>query len=99
MPDKQPDTSRLCTADHLRWFISTHPVWGGLTDAELGKRLKLSAGYIGMIMSGARPPTKAFLKAIKWEAVTLYQMKKPHSSRTVGWMGDISGTPYGPSDR
>lgn len=83
MPQKQPDTSRLCSAEHLRWFVSTHPVWGGLTDAELGKKLKLSTGYVGMIMSGTRPPTKAFLKAIKWEAVTLYQMKNPAIARTL----------------
>ena len=82
MPDNPPDVSRLCTAEHLRWFISTHPVWGGLTDVRLGEAIGLSAGYVGMIMSGARPPTKAFLEAIKWEAVTLYQMRKPRAAST-----------------
>jgi len=83
MPQRQPDTSRLCSAEHLRWFIATHPRWGGLTDARLGEELGLSAGYVGMIMSGVRPPTKAFLKAIRWEAVTLYQMKNPATRKTA----------------
>lgn len=71
------DASRLVSADHLRWYVSTHPRWGGLTDERLGEELGLTAGYVGMVMSGARTPTKAFLKAIGWEAVTLYRMKAP----------------------
>jgi hypothetical protein len=70
------DTSRMCSADHVRWYVGEHPVWGHLTDVELGEKLGLSAGYVGMILSGARPPTKAFLEAIGWEAVTLYQMNR-----------------------
>lgn len=73
----------LCSAAHLRWYVSEHPVFGDMTDAQLGKKLKISGAYIGMIMSGARPPTKKFLKAIGWEAVTLYQMKSPHNPNTV----------------
>jgi hypothetical protein len=70
------DTSRMCSADHVRWVVARNPAWEYLTDAELGEKLGLSAGYVGMILSGARPPTKKFLKAIGWEAVTLYQMRR-----------------------
>lgn len=80
---KMADTSRLCTADHVRWAVARNPAWEYLTDAKLGDKLGLSAGYVGMILSGARPPTKKFLKAIGWEAVTLYQMKKPASRRVA----------------
>jgi hypothetical protein len=78
------DTSRLCTADHVRWYVNNNPAWQYMTDAQLGEELGLSAGYVGMVLSGARPPTKAFLEAIGWEEVTLYQMKMPALAVTNG---------------
>lgn len=80
---QRSDTSGLCSADELRWYIAYHPRFGGLTDERLAKVLGISAGYVGMIMSGARPPTKAFLKAIGWEAVTFYRMQNPRRLRSV----------------
>ncbi len=81
------DASRLCSADHLRWYVANHPVWGGLTDEKLGEKLGLSAGFVGMVLNGSRQPSKAFLDAIGWEAVTLYQM------RTVALSSTQSGEP------
>lgn len=81
---KHFDQSRLCAEDHVRWYVSTNPAWEYLTDVQLGEELGLSAGYVGMIRSGARPPTKAFLEAIGWEAVTLYRMKLPAVSSQDG---------------
>ncbi len=81
---KDIDTSRVCAADGLRWYVATHPRFGNLTDARLGKELGLSAGYVGLIMSGKRPPTRAFLKAIGWEALQVYQMKSPRNPVTRG---------------
>lgn len=74
-PSEPPDTFRLMRTEYVRWHVANRPDLFGLTDAELGDRLGLSAGYVGMILSGARPPTKKFLDAIGWEAVTLYQPK------------------------
>lgn len=69
------DTSRLVTADAVRFLVATNPRFQGISDALLAKQLKLSAGYVGMVMSGARPPTRKFLKAVGFEAVTLYQSR------------------------
>ena len=73
---KTPDTSRLVDAACVRWYLSEHHVYQHMTDAQLGERLGLSAGFVGMVRSGTRAPSQAFLDAIGWEAVTLYQMKK-----------------------
>lgn len=74
MPTR-PDLTGLHSADELRWLISQHPEFHGMTDAELGRRLNLTAGFVGMVLSGTRAPSKAFLDAIGWEATTLYRLK------------------------
>lgn len=73
---KAADTSRLINADGLRWYLSDHPVYRDMTDVQLGAKLGLSAGYVGMVRSGTRPPSKAFLDAIGWESMTLYRRVK-----------------------
>lgn len=73
------DTSRLVTADHVRWHVASNPRFQFLTDDQLGHELGLSAGYVGMVMSGARPPTNKFLNAIGFETVTLYRMRRKQS--------------------
>jgi hypothetical protein len=65
----------LINASELRWHIANHPVWGIMTDAALAKRFRVSAGFVGMVRSGSRPPSEKFLKAAGFEAVTLYRMK------------------------
>jgi hypothetical protein len=71
-----PDTSRLLDAAGVRWYLANHHVYLHMTDAQLGEHLGLSAGFVGMVRSGTRRPSKAFLDAIGWESVTLYRMKK-----------------------
>lgn len=72
----------LINASELRWHIANHPIWGTMTDIELAKRFRVSAGFIGMVRSGSRQPSKKFLKAAGFEAVTLYRMKSV--SRRIG---------------
>jgi hypothetical protein len=70
-----PDMSMLMDAAGLRWYLAYHPVYRHMTDTQLGEKLNLSAGFVGMIRSGTRNPSRAFLDAIGWESVTLYRMK------------------------
>jgi hypothetical protein len=87
-----PDTSRLIDAAGLRWWLSEHHVYQHMTDAQLGERLGLSAGFVGMVRSGTRAPSQAFLDAIGWEATTLYRMKtSAGASVTLSGKDGING--------
>lgn len=63
----------LMTADVLRVCVAIK--FAGLTHAQLGERWGLSAGFVGMVLSGAREPSKAFLEAVGAERVILYRIK------------------------
>lgn len=73
----------LINASELSYLLATNR-WLGLTDAEIARRTKLSAGFVGMVLNGTRRPSRAFLRAIGFEAVTLYRMKGMHSPTTRG---------------
>lgn len=74
----ETNMTSLVNATYVRWYVNNHPRWGHLTDAALADELKLSAGFVGMVRSGSREPSAAFLKAIGWERVILYRMKGRH---------------------
>lgn len=67
----------LVTADELRRYISTcrYPRENGFTHERIASTMKLSAGFVGMVLSGAREPSKAFLEAVGFERVVFYRMK------------------------
>lgn len=75
----------LFTAEELRRFVSTcrYPRDEGWTHAQIARQLKLSAGFIGMVFSGAREPSKAFLNAVGFEKVTMYRMKSKVLQRSA----------------
>ncbi len=79
---KMASTFGLCSAEEVRYYISRHPVYAGMTDKQLGEKLGLSAGFVGMVLKGTREPSKAFLDAIGWEAVPMYRMKSVASRLT-----------------
>ena len=66
-------TTQMMTAQMLRACVAIK--FAGMTHVELGRRLGLSAGFIGMVLSGAREPSKAFLEAVGVERITLYRIK------------------------
>ena len=72
----------LINASEFRWHIANHPVWGTMSDAALAKRFRVSAGFVGMVRSGSRPPSAKFLKAAGFDVVTLYRLKS--FTRSVG---------------
>lgn len=64
------------TADEFRKFLRVkYPREDGWTHERIGEKLKLSAGFVGMLLNGTRRPSKAVLKALKMEAVTTYRLK------------------------
>lgn len=65
---------KLMTADRLRAYAAHK--FEGLTHEHIGRKLGLSAGFVGMILSGAREPSKAFLKAIGAERIAFYRITK-----------------------
>lgn len=70
--------SDLVTADELRRYIAAcrWPRQDGYTHERIAEITGLSAGFIGMVLSGAREPSKAFLEASGFERVTLYRLKR-----------------------
>lgn len=61
------------TAEQLRKRLAI--ALAGQTHAEIGQRLGMSAGFVGMVLSGHRPPSKKFLEAVGVERVILYRSK------------------------
>ncbi|WP_375782862.1 hypothetical protein ACE10Z_23395 [Bradyrhizobium sp. Pha-3] len=62
---------RTYTADQVRKFVAEH--FRGETHETIGLTLGLSAGFVGMVLSGAREPSKAFLQAAGFERVVRYR--------------------------
>lgn len=63
-------------ADEFRqWLRERYPQENGWTHESIGEKLGISAGFVGMLLSGARRPSRAALKALKMEAVTFYRLK------------------------
>lgn len=73
-PKGEPDFVALVTADHMRWYLAECR-YEDMTDQQIGEHLGLSAGFVGMVLKGTRPPSRAFLDAAGFEKVTLYRMK------------------------
>lgn len=67
--------SPCITADEVRAEVESKRADRGLTHEAMAADTGLSAGFIGMVLSGAREPSKAFLKAFGYERVTLYRRK------------------------
>jgi hypothetical protein len=67
----------LLIADEFRRVLREmkFPEHDGWTHEKIGERTRLSAGFIGMILSGAREPSKAILDAVGFERVVFYRMK------------------------
>jgi hypothetical protein len=74
------------TADEFRrWLRQRYPREDGWTHVQIGKKLRLSAGFVGMLLDGTRAPSKAALDALKMEAVTFYRLKNdPFTGRPWG---------------
>jgi hypothetical protein len=68
----------LVTAAELRRYITTcrWPRENGYTHERIAEILGLSAGFVGMVISGAREPSKAFLEAAGFERVVFYRLKR-----------------------
>lgn len=77
------DMRGLINATELSYLLATNR-WLSLTDAEIARRTKLSAGFVGMVLNGTRRPSRAFLKAIGFEEITLYRMNGMHAPTTRG---------------
>lgn len=73
------DFSGLLNADELRWHVEVmrFPIEDGFTHERIAQETGLTAAFVGMVLSGAREPSKAFLKAIGFERIMLYRPKKP----------------------
>ncbi len=66
----------LLTAEQfVRLLQMDFPREDGWTHAKIGERLGLSAGFVGMLLSGHRKPSKAVLDARGMEAVVFYRLK------------------------
>ena len=63
----------LLTADEFRSVFVRR--FEGMTHAEIGELLQLSAGFVGMVLTGHREPSKAFLNAVGYERVIFYRLK------------------------
>jgi transcriptional regulator with XRE-family HTH domain len=69
-------TDTLLSADDLRAEIERSRQRRNLTHDAMARTTGLSAGFIGMVLSGAREPSKAFLEAFGYERVTFYKRKR-----------------------
>jgi len=74
---KQPIHDNLFTADELRLLMKKvrFPTEEGFTHEKIARTLNCSAGFVGMVLSGARPPTKAFLHNTGFEKITMYRRR------------------------
>lgn len=63
------------TAAEFRILLrNRYPRENGWTHKRIGKELRLSAGFVGMLLNGTRAPSEAALKALKMEGVTFYRL-------------------------
>jgi hypothetical protein len=76
IPVDPHDNYHHASSTYVRWWMSQHQKWGGMTDEMLGKEFGFTGSYVGMVLSGARPLSKKFLKAIGWERVIFYRKRK-----------------------
>lgn len=67
----------LVNADEIRYYLTNvrYPSAEGWTHERIAEKLGLSAGFVGMVLSGAREPSRAFLKAAGIECIKLYRLK------------------------
>ena len=75
-PTDPADNSHHASAHYVRWWMQQHPKWGAMTDEMIGKDLGFTGSYVGMVLCGQRPLSKKFIKAIGWEIVSFYRLKK-----------------------
>lgn len=64
-------THHLMTADAFRKHMRR--TFKGLSHEGIGEQLGLSAGFVGMLLSGAREPSRKVLHAMGFEKVTFYR--------------------------
>lgn len=63
----------MLTAEQVRDCI--HKKFPSWSHAAIGAELGLSAGFVGMVLSGEREPSKAILEALEMERVSFYRPK------------------------
>lgn len=64
----------LVTADEMRAYLANcrYENW---TYERIAEHLNLTPAFVGMVFTGQREPSKAFLEAAGFERVTLYRLK------------------------
>lgn len=58
----------------------------GASHEVIGRELGLSAGFVGMVLSGSREPSKAVLDAMGMERISFYQRRDEMHSSTYEYL-------------
>lgn len=74
-PGPPADFTGLVTAQELRHYIANCRC-EYQTYEQIADEMYLTPSFVGMVLNGAREPSKAFLDAAGFERVTLYRLKR-----------------------
>jgi hypothetical protein len=79
-------------ADDLIALIDEWPNWFPASPRDIERGEELFGGGYTWTLQGEDGPKRYKYRAGRWHRI-------PEEATQIGWMGDISGNPFGPSDR